>query len=141
MREQAVVPRGERCRAAQRATTENAVLQILSIGDRLFIYCDSLCVGRRQDLPVSSSVKSCVPHIADSRLDRYTDEGETYELCRWSVNLSSLPAFQQNAQQATGGFYTEFDLSIALDSAEVTGTLLDDEGEECGRAVFEYTGR
>lgn len=43
---------------------------------------------------------------------RYTDEGETLELCRWTVDLGSLPGFQQNANNPQpGGFYTgELDL-------------------------------
>ncbi len=36
---------------------------------------------------------------------RYTDEGETTELCKWTVDLSSLPAFQQGALSGDG-FYT-----------------------------------
>ncbi len=39
------------------------------------------------------------------KIMRYTDEGETTELCKWTVDLSSLPAFQQGAMQG-GGFYT-----------------------------------
>src|SRR5688572_1209203 len=38
---------------------------------------------------------------------RYTDEGEISELCKWSVDLSSLPTFQANASiPQMGGFYT-----------------------------------
>lgn len=41
------------------------------------------------------------------RIMRYTDEGETIELCRWTVDLGSLPGFQQNANNPQpGGFYT-----------------------------------
>ncbi|KAK4049950.1 hypothetical protein OIV83_003774 [Microbotryomycetes sp. JL201] len=73
------------------------------------------------------------------KIYRYTDEGEIYELCRWTVDLAALPSFQWNAQSSTGnGFYTEFDLGLVLDSAEVIGVLMNDEGEECGRATFEY---
>ncbi|GAA6018692.1 hypothetical protein JCM11491_001264 [Sporobolomyces phaffii] len=74
----------------------------------------------------------------DDRIFRYTDEGEISELCRWSVDLSALPSFQYHAQTTTGGFYTEFDLGLVLDSAETLGFLLDDEGRECGRATFEF---
>ncbi|KAF8890667.1 hypothetical protein BD779DRAFT_1438377 [Infundibulicybe gibba] len=56
---------------------------------------------------------------------RYTDEGETSELCKWTVDLSSLPTFQQNSNlPQPGGFYTEFELGLELDSAEVRGILL-----------------
>lgn len=38
---------------------------------------------------------------------RYTDEGETSELCKWTVDLSSLPTFRQNASTpGAAGFYT-----------------------------------
>ena len=41
------------------------------------------------------------------KIMRYNDEGETTELCKWTVDLSSLPAFQQNASMGQpGGFYT-----------------------------------
>ena len=58
--------------------------------------------------------------------------GPIEELCRWTVDLSPLPAFQQNAQLAregnagggNQGFYTEFALGLVLDSAEVIGVFL-----------------
>ncbi|GAA5841891.1 hypothetical protein JCM3766R1_002529 [Sporobolomyces carnicolor] len=75
----------------------------------------------------------------DDKIFRYTDEGEILELCRWSVDVSTLPSFQYHAQSSSGGFYTEFDLGLILDSAEVLGVLLDDEGRECGRATFEFS--
>ena len=38
---------------------------------------------------------------------RYTDEGETTELCKWTVDLSSLPTFRENASVIQmSGFYT-----------------------------------
>ena len=37
---------------------------------------------------------------------RYTDEGELSELCKWTVDLSSLPTFRQNATVGGAGFYT-----------------------------------
>lgn len=83
---------------------------------------------------------------------RYTDEGETTELCKWTVDLSSLPTFKQNAAiLQTGGFYTgdlfvmqtrhiltthtEFELGLELDSAEVRGILLYNK-QEWGRLVM-----
>ncbi|KAG8215222.1 hypothetical protein J3R82DRAFT_8765 [Butyriboletus roseoflavus] len=42
------------------------------------------------------------------KMMRYTDEGETTELCKWTVDLSSLPTFQQNASAPQpSGFYTD----------------------------------
>ena len=38
---------------------------------------------------------------------RYNDEGETTELCKWTVDLSSLPTFRENAStMQVNGFYT-----------------------------------
>ncbi|TFK47219.1 actin-like ATPase domain-containing protein [Heliocybe sulcata] len=69
---------------------------------------------------------------------RYTDEGETTELCKWTVDLASLPSFQQNANMPhASGFYTEFELGLELDSAEVRGILLY-QGQEWGRVVFDF---
>jgi len=69
---------------------------------------------------------------------RYTDEGETTELCKWTVDLASLPSFQQNANiPHSNGFYTEFELGLELDSAEVRGILLH-QGQEWGRVIFDF---
>jgi len=88
------------------------------------------------------SVFTAVLYVSDSdSIYRYTDEGPIEELCRWSVDLAALPAFQLAAQQATGAggsFWVEFDLALVMDSAEIIGVLLTDEGEEVGRATFEY---
>ncbi|KAH0833971.1 D-arabinono-1,4-lactone oxidase-domain-containing protein [Lanmaoa asiatica] len=46
--------------------------------------------------------------------------GETTELCKWTVDLSSLPTFQQNAGiPQPNGFYTEFELGLEMDSVEL----------------------
>ncbi|THH28180.1 hypothetical protein EUX98_g6007 [Antrodiella citrinella] len=78
-------------------------------------------------------------YASDSeKIMRYTDEGETTELCKWTVDLSVLPSFQQNAvRQAGNGFYTEFELGLELDSAEVRGVLIH-EGRDWGRVVFDF---
>ncbi|KAN0080079.1 hypothetical protein V8E55_009645 [Tylopilus felleus] len=69
---------------------------------------------------------------------RYTDEGETTELCKWTVDLSTLPTFEQNASiPQPNGFYTEFELGLEMDSAEVRGVLLY-EGREWSRVVFDF---
>jgi len=71
---------------------------------------------------------------------RYTDEGETTELCKWTVDLSSLPTFRHNATlPQLGGFYTEFELGLELDSAEVRGILLYNN-QEWGRVTFDFLG-
>lgn len=78
-------------------------------------------------------------YTADSdRIMRYTDEGETEKLCDWTVDLSVLPSFQQNAQQpSANGFYTEFELGLELDSAEVRGILIQN-GNDWGHVVFDF---
>ncbi|KAG1839323.1 actin-like ATPase domain-containing protein [Suillus subalutaceus] len=72
-----------------------------------------------------------VLYTSDSdKMMRYTDEGETIELCRWTVNLNSLPTFQQNASiPQPNGFFTGF--------AEVRGVLFY-EGQEWSRVVFDF---
>jgi len=76
-------------------------------------------------------------HTSDSdKIVRYTDEGRTSELCQWTVDLGLLPGFQQNASNAPGGFYTDFELAVQLDGAEVRGVLLYD-GHECGSVIFD----
>ena len=95
-------------------------------------------------------------YTSDSdKIFRYTDEGETTELCKWTVDLSSLPTFRENASlMQMNGFYTgklmsqehdylflresfvlEFELGLELDSAEVRGILLYNN-QEWGRFVF-----
>jgi len=77
-------------------------------------------------------------YTSDSdRVMRYTDEGETNELCKWTVDLGNLPSFQHAAQTQPTGFYTEFELGLELDSCEVRGILIY-EGQEWGRVVFEF---
>ncbi|KAF9508050.1 hypothetical protein BS47DRAFT_1373741 [Hydnum rufescens UP504] len=80
-----------------------------------------------------------VLYTSDSdKIMRYTDEGETFELCRWTVDLGSLPGFQRHANNPPpGGFYTDFELGLELDSAEVRGVLLYN-GYECGRVTFDF---
>lgn len=80
-------------------------------------------------------------YTSDSdKIMRYTDEGETEELCKWTVDIGSLPSFQENSSMPTpNGFYTDFELGLELDSAEVRGILLYN-GEEWGRVTFDFVG-
>ncbi|KZP30051.1 actin-like ATPase domain-containing protein [Athelia psychrophila] len=80
-----------------------------------------------------------VLYTSDSeKVMRYTDEDTTTELCKWTVDLTSLPTFQRNISiPQPNGFYTEFELGLELDSAEVRGILLY-EGQEWGRVVFDF---
>ena len=84
---------------------------------------------------------------------RYTDEGETSELCKWTVDLSSLPTFRQNASTpGAAGFYAgvlstmlcftcrNTDIILQnLNSAEVRGILLYND-QEWERFVFASLG-
>ena len=56
-------------------------------------------------------------YTSDSdKIFRYTDEGETAELCKWTVDLSSLPTFRENASlMQMNGFYTGKLMSQVLD--------------------------
>ncbi|KIP01522.1 hypothetical protein PHLGIDRAFT_96918 [Phlebiopsis gigantea 11061_1 CR5-6] len=78
-------------------------------------------------------------YTADSeQIMRYTDEGETEELCKWTVDVSVLPNFRRAADTPSqNGFYTEFELGLELDSAEVRGVLVY-EGEDWGQVVFDF---
>ncbi|KAI9057551.1 actin-like ATPase domain-containing protein [Trametes sanguinea] len=72
------------------------------------------------------------------KIMRYTDEGEIMELCQWTIDLGALPSFQRNASvPQPNGFYTEFELGLELDSAEVRGVLIY-QGQDWGRVVFSY---
>jgi hypothetical protein len=86
-------------------------------------------------------------------------KGETVELCKWTVDIGSLPSFQENASMPSqNGFYTgalkqacvllvgphdesnfgstDFELGLELDGAEVRG-ILQYEGREWGRVIFD----
>lgn len=72
------------------------------------------------------------------RAARYADEGRLDELCRWTVDLSALPSFRLNAESGNqGGFFTEFELGLELDSAEARGVLLVGD-QEWGQVVFDF---
>ncbi|KAF9074482.1 actin-like ATPase domain-containing protein [Rhodocollybia butyracea] len=86
---------------------------------------------------VQDSTFVAVLYTSESeKIMRYNDEGETNELCKWTVDLSSLPNFRENAN-LSGGFYTEFEIGLELDSAEVRGILLYND-QEWGRVTFDF---
>ncbi|KAF9529066.1 hypothetical protein CPB83DRAFT_790568 [Crepidotus variabilis] len=89
--------------------------------------------------PQDSSFVATLYTSDSEKMYRYTDEGETSELCKWTVDLASLPTFRQNASMPSqmGGFYTEFELGLELDSAEVRGILLYNN-QEWGRVTFDF---
>ncbi|KAF5326409.1 hypothetical protein D9611_000946 [Ephemerocybe angulata] len=90
--------------------------------------------------PSDSSFVATLFTSDSDKIMRYTDEGETLELCKWTVDLTSLPTFQQNAASSNmAGFYTEFELGLELDSVEVRGILLY-HGQEWGRVTFDFLG-
>ncbi|KDR78750.1 hypothetical protein GALMADRAFT_93837 [Galerina marginata CBS 339.88] len=69
---------------------------------------------------------------------RYTDQGDLTQICRWHVDLVSLPSFRANATAPNAaGFYTEFEVGLELDSAEVRGALLYN-GVEWGSVIFDF---
>ncbi|GAA6044092.1 hypothetical protein JCM8097_000207 [Rhodosporidiobolus ruineniae] len=78
-------------------------------------------------------------YVSDSEeLYRYTDEGDLRELCRWTLDLETLPRFSEVVQH--GGGYIEFEAGLSLDSAEVRGVLMTEDGVECAAATFEFLG-
>ncbi|KIJ47170.1 hypothetical protein M422DRAFT_164320 [Sphaerobolus stellatus SS14] len=78
-------------------------------------------------------------YTSDSeKIMRYTDEGACNELCKWTVDLGALPSFQYQASiPQPNGFYTEFELGLSVDSAEVRGVLIYDN-QEVGDIVFDF---
>ncbi|KAF9511534.1 hypothetical protein BS47DRAFT_1298819 [Hydnum rufescens UP504] len=67
---------------------------------------------------------------------RYTDQGETKELCVCRVDLKDLPDFKEQARAPTSeGFYTEFELGFEMDTAEIRGELLY-KGRKFGAVTF-----
>ncbi|KAJ7468632.1 D-arabinono-1,4-lactone oxidase-domain-containing protein [Mycena latifolia] len=69
---------------------------------------------------------------------RYADEtgAGLREVCVWRADVGVLPTFQAAAQtHPAGGFYTDFEVGLELDSAEVRGVLVC-ENVEWGRVVF-----
>jgi len=85
------------------------------------------------------SIFETVLYTSDSdQMMRYTDEGETNELCRCYVDLALLPNFQAQARAIpSGGFYTDFELGFELDTAEVRGVLRYD-GQDYGAVSFDF---
>ncbi|GAA5843244.1 hypothetical protein JCM11251_002259 [Rhodosporidiobolus azoricus] len=78
-------------------------------------------------------------YVSDSEeLYRYTDEGDLRELCRWTLDLATLPRFESVVN--SGGGYIEFEAGLSLDSAEVRGVLMTEDGVECAAATFEFLG-
>ncbi|KAJ6476249.1 actin-like ATPase domain-containing protein [Mycena sanguinolenta] len=82
-------------------------------------------------------------YTSSSSTARYADDADAAlrELCVWKADVSVLAAFQEAAQRnPAGGFYTDFELGLEIDSAEVRGVLLDGEGlgREWGRVVFAF---
>ncbi|KAF8183793.1 hypothetical protein K438DRAFT_1766657 [Mycena galopus ATCC 62051] len=82
-------------------------------------------------------------YTSSSSTARYADDADAAlrELCVWKADVGVLAAFQEAAQRnPRGGFYTDFELGLEIDSAEVRGVLLDGEGlgREWGRVVFAF---
>ncbi|KAJ7778510.1 actin-like ATPase domain-containing protein [Mycena metata] len=80
-------------------------------------------------------------YTSSSSSARYADEAsaELRELCVWRADVGVLTAFREGAAaHPEGGFYTDFELGLELDSAEVRGVLLDGKGGEWGRVVFGF---
>ncbi|THU98448.1 hypothetical protein K435DRAFT_795730 [Dendrothele bispora CBS 962.96] len=62
--------------------------------------------GKYSQTPQDSTFVA-VSYTGDSeRVMRYNDEGETSEFCKWTADLSTLPAFQQNALLGQSGLVT-----------------------------------
>lgn len=85
-----------------------------------FFFCRTLI----QLIGASDSIFIATLFTSDSeQIMRYTDEGETTELCKWTVDLSSLPSFRNNAASQPSGFYTGkkyFRVRVELAESDLT---------------------
>ncbi|KAJ7145828.1 hypothetical protein C8R44DRAFT_723724 [Mycena epipterygia] len=66
-------------------------------------------------------------YTSESATARYADEegAGLRELCVWRADVGVLPAFQEGlAVHSHRGFYTNFEVGLEFDSAEVRGVLL-----------------
>ncbi|KAF9511536.1 hypothetical protein BS47DRAFT_1298749 [Hydnum rufescens UP504] len=71
---------------------------------------------------------------------RYTDQGETNELCLCRVDLKELPSFKEQAMVTTPkGFYTDFELGFEMGTAEIRGELLCKQ-RKFGSVTFDLCG-
>ncbi|KAK7035357.1 hypothetical protein VNI00_011888 [Paramarasmius palmivorus] len=124
----AIIRKGQRLSTKFCKYSQNVQGQIIS-----FTWCRLY-----SDISEDSSFIAVLYTSESDKVMRYTDEGETTELCKWTVDLSSLPAFQHNASMGqSSGFYTEFEIGLELDSAEVRGILLYNN-QEWGRVTFDF---
>ncbi|KAJ7223079.1 actin-like ATPase domain-containing protein [Mycena pura] len=67
---------------------------------------------------------------------RYADEAVLRPVCDWRVDLHGVLGW--GASVGGGGFYTDFEIGLEMDSAEVRGVLLCG-GMEYGTVVFEFS--
>ncbi|KAH9948487.1 actin-like ATPase domain-containing protein [Amylocystis lapponica] len=75
--------------------------------------------------------------LGTDRIMRYMDEGETTQLCQWTVDLGVLLSFQHNASMPhASGFYADFEFGLDLDSSEIRGALIYKE-EDWSHVVLE----
>ncbi len=94
------VPRGSRSNLSFQQ-------QVLPNGARLVLWSCHSFGSYLQTLSLLDSTFVATLFTSDAeKIMRYTDEGETTELCKWTVDLSSLPSFRNNAAMQPGGFYT-----------------------------------
>ncbi|KAJ7657912.1 hypothetical protein DFH06DRAFT_1327966 [Mycena polygramma] len=97
---------------------------------------------RADDPPPCDTTFIATLYTSPSASARYADDpgAGLRELCVWRADLGRMGGFlEAAAMHPEGGFYTDFDLALELDSAEVRGVLLDGRGGEWGRVVFAFT--
>ena len=91
----------------QNFTSDHHLKQIFPLNTRWLTCVLPLLLHILDRLCADSSFVAVLYTSDSDKIMRYTDEGEIHELCKWTVDLSSLPTFQQNASYLQhGGFYT-----------------------------------
>jgi hypothetical protein len=109
---QIAVPGNERRYTQERAARRDKILQVLCDASRYESFACSrtpMMPNRLAALVDRTFVAGLFCSDSDKTI-RYVDEGELIDLCRWTVDIASLPSFQtQAANPPRDGFFTGVD--------------------------------
>jgi hypothetical protein len=105
---QYLVLKGTKIKRGERIEVELRKFSSSSYGACVFAGFNPVLLRELNFFRVLDSIFETVLYTSDSdQIMRYTDEGETNELCRCYVDLAPLPNFQAQARTIpSGGFYT-----------------------------------
>lgn len=131
LREQALVPCGGRGDPQEGADPALALLQILQGPARPFFHSGPVCLRERADQPLDGRRRDTRAVSLDGRPVRLAQLSR----CRgaWAIIPRVRHCALVLSSCADSGAH-RFDLGLILDSAEVRGILLSEDGRECGAA-------